>query len=245
MKSTVPIPPIEIQNEIVRILDNFTDLEADLKAELEARTQQYEYYRNKLLDYSTGFVGLPKIDKMIKELCPNGIITSNFESITTNLSSGKNTMKNTTGEYPVYGSTGKIGFTNEYKYEGNSILIARVGANCGLVYFVSEKYDVTDNTILVKIKTNQNIKYFFYLLKNMNLNQFAKGGGQPLITSSLLKSLEIPLPPLEIQNEIVKILDSFSDLVTSNSEGLPAEIKARKQQFEYYRNKLLNFEERQ
>ncbi len=78
----------------------------------------------------------------------------------------------------------------------------------------------------------------------MNINQYAKGGGQPLITGGLLKDLEIPIPSLEEQERIVAILDRFDTLVNDLSKGLPAEIEARKQQYEYYRDKLLDFKRR-
>lgn len=75
----------------------------------------------------------------------------------------------------------------------------------------------------------------------MNINKFAKGGGQPLITASLIKKLRIPLPPLSTQRRIVSILDRFESLVNDISTGLPAEIAARHQQYEYYRDQLLSF----
>jgi type I restriction enzyme S subunit len=87
------------------------------------------------------------------------------------------------------------------------------------------------------------LKFLYYLLVNMNLNQYAKGGGQPLITAGQLKSFKIPIPPLAEQNCIVAILDKFDALVSDISAGLPAEIKMRRQQYAYYRNKLLTFKE--
>jgi type I restriction enzyme S subunit len=121
--------------------------------------------------------------------------------------------------------------------------VARVGANAGFVHIGQGKYDVSDNTLIVRIKEIIILKYLYYLLVNMNLNQYAKGGGQPLITAGQLKSLQIPIPPLEEQNRIVSILDKFDALVNDISVGLPAEIKMRRQQYEYYRNELLTFKE--
>ena len=120
-------------------------------------------------------------------------------------------------------------------------MIARVGANCGFVYSVHEKCDISDNTLILKLKETVNSKFYYYYLKNSRLNQYAKGGGQPLITAGFLKSLIIPVPPIEVQNEIVQILDNFSGYVTSISQGLPAEIAARRKQYEYYRNSMLSF----
>mgnify|MGYP002738420667 CR=1 FL=1 len=85
------------------------------------------------------------------------------------------------------------------------------------------------------------LKYLYYVLESMNLNQFAKGAGQPLITGGYLKSITIPIPPLEIQAQIVAILDKFDTLTHSISEGLPREIELRQKQYEYYRELLLGF----
>lgn len=87
-------------------------------------------------------------------------------------------------------------------------------------------------------------EYIYYLLVNMNLNRFAKGGGQPLVTAGQIKEIKIPVPPIKEQERIVSILDRFDKLCNDISEGLPAEIEARRKQYEYYRDKLLSFEER-
>ena len=88
------------------------------------------------------------------------------------------------------------------------------------------------------------MRYVYYLLKNMNLNQYAKGGGQPLITAGQIKAMSIPIPSLDDQFHIVSILDRFDALCNDLTSGLPAEIEARKKQYEYYRDKLLTFKEK-
>lgn len=226
----IPIPPSKIQQEIVNILDKFTELEAELETELEARRKQYEFYRSKLLTFSDTNRGGGYKWVTINEICV-GVI------------SGKNKERNENGIYPIYGSTGIIGKTNHMTFDVEQVLIARVGANAGYVHIGKGKYDVSDNTLIVRIKDDMCMKYLYHVLVKMNLNQFAKGGGQPLITASQIKSLKIPIPPLEEQNRIVAILDKFEKLVNDISEGLPAEIKARRQQYEYYRNKLLTFKQ--
>jgi len=193
------------------ILSKIAELETELETELEARTKQYEYYRNKLLDFSNSPIGVHRIDKMLAEIYPDGIQFQELISISEYLSSGRNKKKTSQGEYPVYG------------------------------YSVHEKCDISDNTLILKLKETVNSKFYYYYLKNSRLNQYAKGGGQPLITAGFLKSLIIPVPPIEVQNEIVQILDNFSGYVTSISQGLPAEIAARRKQYEYYRNSMLSF----
>lgn len=223
LKIDIPVPPIEVQNEIVRILDKFGELELELELELEKRKKQYEFWREKLLNKNNNIV--------------------KFFEISDNVYSGKCSSRKNYGEYPVYGSTGIIAQTTEYCYNIAKILIARVGANAGFVHIASGKYDVTDNTLIIDLKDDVNMKYIYYYLQNYNLNKIAKGGGQSLITAGQVKDLEINIPSLEEQQRIVNILDRFDKLVNDISEGLPAEIESRRKQYEYYRNKLLSFEE--
>ncbi|MDR0865362.1 MAG: restriction endonuclease subunit S [Candidatus Symbiothrix sp.] len=234
-KIKIPLPPLPVQQEIVNILDKFTALEAELEAELEARKQQYEYYRNALLNFNEKS---PIYIYRERE----GVIWKTLGEVCKNIMSGKNTNRKEDGLYPVYGSTGIIAYTDANVYENEQLLVARVGANAGFVHIGNGKYDVSDNTLIIQNKEDDiKLKFLYYLLVNMNLNQYAKGGGQPLITAGQLKSIKIPIPPIEEQNRIVVILDKFDALVNDISVGLPAEIAARRQQYEYYRNKLLAF----
>ncbi|UQZ26014.1 restriction endonuclease subunit S [Actinobacillus pleuropneumoniae] len=224
----IPIPPLEIQEKIVKILDKFTELEATLEATLEAelslRVKQYDYYRDDLLNFGDDVEW-----KMLGEVCVR-------------IFSGKNKIKNNEGKYNVYGSTGIIAKTDKKIYEEDLLLIARVGANAGFVHIATGEYDVSDNTLIIKHKEDLVIlKYLYYVLENMNLNRFANGAGQPLITAGQLKELKIPLPPLSTQQKIVEILDKFDRLTNSISDGLPKEIELRRKQYEYYRERLLNF----
>ena len=94
---------------------------------------------------------------------------------------------------------------------------------------------------MIIIQSETNIRFIYYLLTVINLNQFAKGGGQPLITASFLRNIKVPLPPLAEQERIVAILDKFDALVNDISSGLPAELEMRRKQYEYYRDRLLTF----
>ena len=223
-KIQIPLPPLSVQQEIVRILDKFTELEAELEAELDCRKRQYEYYRNKLLSYEGNEVEW----KTLGEVCIN-------------IFSGKNKDRNDNASYPIYGSTGIIGKTNKKAFSSKQILVARVGANAGYVHIAEGEYDVSDNALIIQHNENINLKFLYYILVNIKLNQYAKGGGQPLITARELKSIIIPLPPLEEQQRIATILDKFDTLVNSISEGLPKEIALRRKQYEYYREQLLRF----
>ena len=224
----IPVPPLPIQNEIVRILDNFTELTAELTAEHTARKKQYEYYRDQLLTFAED-------DKQVRWM--------NLGNIVENIVAGKNKIKDENGKYPVYGSTGIIGYTDNCSYNEEMLLVARVGANAGFVQKVKGEIDVSDNTLIIQFKGEYDISFACHQLRNINLNNLAVGGGQPLITASKLKQINVPVPSREEQERIASILDRFDSLCNDITTGLPAEIEARRKQYEYYRDKLLTFKE--
>ena len=142
--------------------------------------------------------------------------------------SGKNKEKHEIGNYLVYGSTGVLGYSNKFAYDKPAILIARVGANAGIINEVDGKYDVSDNTLIVYgISCCQH--YIYEFLKFWNLNKLVFGSGQPLITGGQLKKIEIPLPPtIEEQQRIANALSDVDTLI-ANLEKLIAKKKNIKQ----------------
>ena len=229
-KILIPLPPIEVQKEIVRILDEFTEkttkLQELLHRETILRKKQYEYYRDKLLSFGDE-VKWKKLNDISE------------------IKSGRNKIKNEVGKYPVYGSTGIIAYSDDYVFNEPHILIARVGINAGYVHIANGLYDVSDNTLIItELSPDICFKYMYYILVNIRLNNYIKGGGIPLITAGEIKNILIPIPPLEEQERIVKILDQFDTLCNDITRGLPAEIELRKKQYEYYRDKLLTFKEK-
>ena len=230
-KIKIPIPcsnnpekSLTIQSEIVRILDRFTALTAELTAELTMRKNQYNYYRDQLLSFDEGEVEWRTLGE-----------------ITRKIASGRNKTRQAEGDFPVYGSTGLLGFTNEPAYSGDLLLVARVGAYAGLVNAVSGHFDVSDNTLIIHPSDSWNARFAFHQLTHMNLNQYAVGAGQPLITGGMLKNLKVPVPSLNEQTRIAKILDKFETITVSITEGLPREIELRQKQYEYYRDLLFSF----
>lgn len=225
---SVPVPPLPVQEEIVRILDSFTSLTAELQdklpMELQTRKKQYEYYKNMILALEN------------EHPVP-------LKSICNNIYSGKNKKRRDNGIFPVYGSTGIISRTDCAIYHKKQILIARVGANAGYVHIADGDYDVSDNTLIVDVNNDVSLKYIYYQLSSMNLHKYAKGGGQPLVTASQMKEIMLPLPSKNKQQKIVDILDRFDTLCNDITTGIPAEIAARQKQYEYYRDKLLTFKE--
>ena len=148
--------------------------------------------------------------------------------------SGKNTTRQDFGKYVVYGSTGPIGYSEDYEYDFDAVLVARVGANAGLVNKVSGLYDVSDNTLIIKILKNIDLNYLYYLLIHLNLNQFIFGSGQPLVTAGLLKKIEIPIPykndkpDLAEQRRIAAILSGIDAKIATEEKVLEKYEKVKK-----------------
>lgn len=217
----IPIPSLSEQTRIVGILDTFTSSIENLKEQIALRRKQYEHYRDQLLDLEG------------KE----GVEMKKLGDISKKISSGKNKSKKAEGLYPIFGSTGIIAYSDEYAFDKPLVLVARVGANAGYVHLSCGKYDVTDNTLMIDLLDSVNQKFIYHYLVKEKINKYAKGGGQPLITSSVLKDLIIPIPSLSEQQRIVSILDTFE----ASIQNLEAQLKEREKQYEYYRNKLLTF----
>ncbi len=245
----IPVPPLEVQKEIVKILDKFTQLEAELEAELEARRKQYEFYRNKLLTFND----------------EGGVRWTTLGDVANKISSG-GTPKTTVPSY--YGGdipwlrTQEVNF-NEIWDTGvrisetglksssakiipeNCVIIAMYGATVGKSAI--NKISLSTNQACANIQVNPkvaNYKYVFHWVNHNYKNIKALGtGSQTNINAQTVRSFKIPVPPPDEQERIVLILDKFDKLVNDISEGLPAELNARRKQYEYYRTKLLTFQE--
>ncbi len=232
---SIPIPPLPIQQEIVNILDKFTQLQAELQTELQARRAQYEYYRNELLN----FEGKEAVWKTLGEVSKilRGTAITEKETIS--------------GEFPVVAnSPNPIYFHGKSNRSGETIVIARSGAYSGLVsywnkpFFLTDAFSIHPDNTLFKTK----FVYFFLKKEQEKIHLMKKGSGVPHVRAKDFESYSIPMPPLAEQNRIVGILDKFDELVNGDSGSeagmtgsLPAEIQARRKQYEYYRGKLLEF----
>jgi len=129
---------------------------------------------------------------------------------------GKAIKVNESGNYPVYGSNGVIGYSDKYIFN-NSIIIGRVGAYCGAVFYESSKFWASDNTIVVKNKENFDIHFLSYLVTLINLNWFSGGSAQPLLTHGWIKPVKVEIPNFNLQQKIAKILSSYDDLIENNT----------------------------
>jgi len=193
-----------------------------------------------------------RIEKLIAELCPDGVEWKKLWEVA-NIDLGTQLNKTemlTDGLYPVYnGGINPSGFYNDYNTAENSIAISQGGASAGYVNYVSTKFWAGAHCFVVKpIEDNIiNNRFLYFYLKNIQekIQEAKHGAGIPGLNGNKLKSLPIPIPPLSEQERVVAILDKFDALVNDISQGLPAEIEARRKQYEYYRNRLLTFEPKQ
>ena len=243
----MPIPPLEVQREIVRILDQFTDLTAELTAELTAREKQYEYYRDKVLTFDNSF---PVV--ALSGLCDIGDGLH-----------GTPTYDNNGEYYFINGnnlSNGKIVFDAKTKkiqqieYEkvkiqfGQTLLFSINGTIGKIAIYNNEKIALGKSVAYFNIVSDRlMLKYLFYVLQSyQSMIYFEKNLTGSTIKNLGLKALrdyQITLPPIKIQKKIISILDRFDTLCNDLTSGLPAEIEARRKQYEYYRDKLLTFKE--
>lgn len=231
-KLSIPLPPLSVQQEIVRILDKFTQLEAELEAELDCRKRQYEYYRNNLLSYEGNEVEWKTLDQ----------ISENLDSKRQPITSGLRTS----GKVPYYGASGIVDYVEDYIFDGDFLLISEDGANLlarntPIAFSVSGKIWVNNHAHILKFRTYEERRFIEFYLNKTDLTPYISGAAQPKLNKKNLNSIKIPIPPLEEQQRIATILDKFDTLVNSISEGLPKEIALRRKQYEYYREKLLSF----
>ena len=249
----IPIPPLAIQKEIVKILDNFTRLEAELEAELEARKKQYEYYRDELLTFGDDveWKALGAEFPFIR----NGFVGT-VTPFFTDAEKGVRYLQGTNIHNGVISDNAIYHITKEFhqkcsrtELKANDILMVQSG-HVGESAVVGEKYKGSNCHALIVMsnggKCNSKfVNYFFQSTDGKKrLKKITTGGTIKHILASKMKKFLIPIPPLTKQKEIVAILDKFDALVNDISTGLPAEIGARKKQYEYYRNQLLTFKEK-
>lgn len=183
---------------------------------------------------------MSRLQDLIQELCPDGVEYKILEDILT-IKNGRDYKQFGEGNIPVYGSGGIMTYIDTAMYDQPSVLIPRKGS-LDKLYYVDEPFWNVDTVFYTDINTNLVVpKYVYYWLQGYHLERLNKAGGVPSLTQSILNKVQIPLPPLPVQREIVRILDNFTELTAELQEKLTAELTARKKQYEYYRNQLLSF----
>ena len=253
----IPMPPLEVQREIVRVLDNFTDLTAELTAELTARKKQYEYYRDLLLDFGVHGGGTIECEWHTIRL---GDICSIITKGTTPKSYEKTGIAFIKTEAFVgrYIDKSKLSFVSEETHIGflkrsilreNDILFTIAGATIGKMAIVTADIlpaNTNQACAIIRLRNNNDLGYVKYILESVFMKNYMKkcikGSAQPNLNLQQLNDFKFPYPNEDKKIEIVSILDRFDKLCNDISEGLPAEIEARRKQYEYYRDKLLSFD---
>lgn len=248
-KIKIPIPPLPVQKEIVNILDKFTSLEAELKTELKARNEQYVYYRDKMLGFegkdvewkTLGEVGTFLRGKRFvrTDMIEEGFPCIHYGEMYTH--------------YNIWAKQSKSFISEELagklrKANPGDVIIVAAGETIedigkGTAWLADT--DVVTHDACFSFKSPLNPKYVSYFLRTQlfhnQIRPHISSGKISAINANGLSKAKIPVPPIEEQDRIVAILDKFDALVNDISTGLPAEIKARRQQFEHYRAKLLTF----
>ena len=224
----IPIPPLDVQAEIVRILDAFTAV----TAELNMREKQYQYYRDKLLTFSDDEIEYKTLDQF----------STNLDSKRKPITSGLRES----GGIPYYGASGIVDYVKDYIFDGDYLLISEDGANLlarstPIAFSISGKSWVNNHAHVLKFETYEERKFVEYYLNNIDLTPYISGAAQPKLNKQNLNNIKLPYPKLEEQKRIVEILDKFETLTHSITQGSPKEIALRQRKYEYYREQLLDF----
>ncbi|ELC5639451.1 restriction endonuclease subunit S [Salmonella enterica] len=237
-KLLIPIPcpenpekSLAIQSAIVRILDKFTALTAELTAELTARKKQYNYYRDQLLSFEDGEVEWKSLGEV-------AIITIG-EFV-------RKDKQNPDADYPVYnGGRTPTGYYEDFNNDGDKIIVSARGANAGFVNKSSTPYWAGNSCYSISVRSTEQLHwmYVYYYLKQSEtkLTGIQQKGGIPAVSKKQMEDLLLPIPSKSEQVRIVTILDKFDTLTSSITEGLPREIELRQKQYEYYRDLLFSF----
>ncbi len=228
LKIRVPNPPFEIQNEIVRILDKFTELEVELEAELKARNSQYRYYRSVLLSFRNAEaeeVRWIPIGNVLRKL-------NSYQAI-------EKSEYQESGLFPVINQAQErvAGFSDREDLALQSGEYIVFGDHTRNIKYLNERFIAGESGTLIFLAAEGcRTKYLYYAFKNLDIQ--SRGYNRHW---SVVKDMKIPIPSLEWQDRVVGLLDKFSELTGEISGGLPDEISLHRKQFAHYRNKLLSF----
>lgn len=248
------VPPLEVQREIVRILDSFTLLTAELTAELTARKKQYEYYRDELLNNNQNVnARVGKLIDMLSQpitdgphttpvLVDDGIPFLSAEAVSDGKIHFDKKRGNISKEFDEE-------CCKKYKPQRNDVFMVKSGSTTGKVGYVDtdERFNIWSPIAALRVNDNNSSRYLFHLLQSTSVQNMVKSkashGSQPNLGMRVLEQFEVTMPPLDVQIKIAEVLDNFDAICSDLNIGLPAEIEARQKQYEFYRDKLLSFKQ--
>ena len=248
----IPLPALPVQREIVRILDSFTLYSAELTAELTARRKQYEFYRDKLLNFN--HVQYKEV-ALLELLCQS--ITDGPHETPVFVDSGipfisAEAIHDTRIDFSkirgFISSEYNEQCNKKYKPQINDVFMVKSGSTTGKVAMVTDSREFNIWSPIAAMRTNKSLlpRYLFYILQTKDIQnqvvKYASNGSQPNLSMRKLEQFKIKVPPMEVQERIVKVLDNFDAICSDLGIGLPAEIEKRQKQYEYYREKLLTFD---
>lgn len=252
----IPLPPIEVQREIVRILDDFTEqteqLKASLTAELTARKKQYEYYRDKLLTANNQYLHGKIIDMLQQPITDGPHTTPSFVEHGIPFLSAEAVYD---GKIHFEKRRGNITeeFNEEcckkYRPQKHDVFMVKSGSTTGKVGYVNtdECFNIWSPLAAMRVNKENSSRFLFNLLQSRKIQQQvlakASHGSQPNLSMRALEQFDVVIPPLDMQLRIADVLDNFDAICSDLNIGLPAEIEARQKQYEYYRDMLLTFAE--
>ena len=185
---------------------------------------------------------MSRLEELIQQHCPDGVEYKHLGEFC-EIKTGKGITKKDSdenGNYPIIsGGITPMGYYHTFNREGNTVTISRVGANAGLVSFIDKRFYLNDKCFSVIPSDDTHTKFLYYVLsaRENEIKAMQSEGGVPTINTQKVGSIKIPVPPLPVQEEIVRVLDTFTELQAE----LQAELQKRLQQYEYYRDKLLSF----
>ena len=234
-KFHIPVPPIEVQREVVRVLDEYTaahdEMVEQLNEEAYLHEQQLSGVRNELLG------------NRLAELCPDGVEYRQVGKVVT-IRNGSDHKHLGDGNIPVYGSGGIMRYADAASYTEPSVLLPRKGS-VGNVFYVEEPFWNVDTVFYTVIDTSiMDPKYFYHLMVHANLAQYSTSAARPSLTQKTLNRIRIPVPPIEVQREVVRILDEYTAAHDVLLESIAEERQLATEQLALVRNQLLSFPEK-
>lgn len=231
----IPVPPIEVQREAVDILDAFAGLTDTLTEELDCRRQQYAHYRDEVIHNCSSIKWLP------------------LSEISENCNRARKPIKKDqriVGCTPYYGASGIVDYVDGFTHDGDYLLISEDGANLlarstPIAFQISGRNWINNHAHVLRIDNAQLRLLIEIYLNSISLEPYISKGAQPKLTKQKLETIEVPVPSKSDLSRIADILGCFDALTTSLTDGLPAEIEARKAQYAHYRDRLLDFPRRE